>query len=1106
MNRKHMRGKRGVPVLLAVLLAVSTVFGNMAGYVHAAETGVGRYYYSQLTDEAKEFYDAMYEMYSQGIFKTGTGDYDLTENGHVTQEQLAGYSKGDMALLLSMGAARDAFYADYPDIFYVDFSYLSLRVTRDSDGVYHAYLGPGRSDDYFVAGFSSKEQVEAAIAAFDSKVDEIVEAARSLTPEDGEDPAEQQVRYVHDYIIRHTSYRLEDACRPENVGHVRTAYGALVQGESVCEGYARAVKSVLDRLGIPCVLVQGIYRHTADVMELHMWNEVQVDGKWYGVDATIDDPVSPLAGDGGLDGYECSEYLLVGETDMARHHIASGIMSEANFEFTYPELSLSGLGFDRAYNTNGLVVEYNQDGIQGDLEAGIYKISYRGMGYSKAAENGKYFIARMYLEEPDPADKNYCRWAYLDPKVYPAVQDNGTEIVLYVSHIPYVEFAVTDVAPGNSDPATGGSLDNLYYQGDPFLLEAETGLLYNPSGNYVAPPYIKSITPDVTGRINMNETYHVSVTYDDRLVKSGEEEPGYKINSTGPTALENCQIENFAWDGESTVTFDFSPSRMWADDSAFYYISITGLVGERSGKAPNTINYFAEHCGGVCAYRSQGYMWNVFGQPMLMENTDLSTNDWKTSDGQPVSDVLKYRMALVTTETTEPERDQMLNEIGKTLPGGSDAIEKAATYNISLTLCKSMVIETGQGVRVSIGFPAGYGPESEGVTFKAYHFSEDEEGNVTGVEELDCLVTQYGLLITCKSFSPFAVVAVTDPDAGKSTERTVILSGSMGGEITGAESSIFTLAEGESKELTVRAQEGYELDGIVVAGKQLEVTDPAVMTVPVSYEDLEAGSNIVSVDFVTKQTHEKEQARGEEAVTPIVTASKAETPEEPVPPVTEPEETTAPVTPEEPTSSAEPEKPTSPAKPEETKPQPTSPSAAETKPQPTNPSAAETKPQSTNPPAAETKPQSGTSSDAEPGQGSGDSSGTSSTAKPSGSEQLANIPKPSSGVTVGRSDRTEESTKETAEETVEETREMSTEAESESQPATENQAEETKAPAETMSSVPEEDQGGISGVVLGIVLLMAACVVLIGLLLYRRYMDEKRHKDRQRRRQDKDMN
>lgn len=59
-----------------------------------------------------------------------------------------------------------------------------------------------------------------------------------------------------------------------------TAYGALVNKEAVCEGYAKAYKLLMDAMGIPCDVV---------INEEHAWNVVCLEGKWYLVDVTNDD-------------------------------------------------------------------------------------------------------------------------------------------------------------------------------------------------------------------------------------------------------------------------------------------------------------------------------------------------------------------------------------------------------------------------------------------------------------------------------------------------------------------------------------------------------------------------------------------------------------------------------------------------------------------------------------------------------------------------------------------------------------------------------------------------------------------------------------------------
>ncbi len=816
-----------------------------------------RYFYDQLDSNAKKMYDAMYNMYVQGVFKTGSQDYDLGANGDITQSQMEQYANGDNQLLLSMGQARDAFYADHPEVFYVDFSSLSLTVTKDTSGTYHAYLGTGRKDTYYTDGFTSQEQVEQAIAEQDKRIAEIVEGAKSIQVADGENLVAEQVKYVHDQIINTTSYRMEGLCDVGNEGFISTTYGTLVKGQAVCEGYAKTVKAVLDVLGIPCVTVQGIVRWGEDVPQAHMWNYVQVDGNWYGLDATWDDPVNPdgTTNTQGVDGFECSEYLLASEPTMNKCHVASGIMSSVNYEFTYPELSINELGFDTIVADRGLTVQY-------DEENQTYKVSYNGMGYQKSAEQGKYILAKFYQYDASTGEYTTGGWGYLNPDIYD-VGDSDTEITLDLPHIQYVEFAVTNIAQGDymSD------LTYLTYQGDPLLFEAQSGVLYNSNADYVAPPYVESSTPTTSGRLHVGKTYPVTITFDEVLESVDGEEISIDVSCTGTTGVEYSKVENFQWDGKSTITFDFTPSEMWSDDTSLYEFQVTGLVGMYSKKVPNSFRYIVSHPCSAYAYKSQGYDWNIFGQPELLSNVNFDTTDWLTDDGTAITDELKDRLVLVTTKATQSQEDTMLDMVDEQLSEG-ETVLSSETYNINLTLCKSQVISTGDGVRVSVGFPEGYSSEDENVSFKAYHFKKNAQGEIVGVEPIDCIVTKYGLVITCDSFSPFAVVAVDSSQVEEDSQKSVIIAQSGNGSITGVEDSVFKISAGESKTITIQADEGSQIESVTIGDKVQPLDSATETVVTISYEDIEDSSEVVTVNFVANSVVEKEASRNETVVLP----------------------------------------------------------------------------------------------------------------------------------------------------------------------------------------------------------------------------------------------
>ncbi len=87
---------------------------------------------------------------------------------------------------------------------------------------------------------------------------------------------------IHDYIVSHCSYGQEE----ESQEYAFRAYGALVQGTAVCNGYAEAMCLLLSCVGVENEIMTG----EADG-ELHAWNRVCLDGQWYQVDATWNDPV-----------------------------------------------------------------------------------------------------------------------------------------------------------------------------------------------------------------------------------------------------------------------------------------------------------------------------------------------------------------------------------------------------------------------------------------------------------------------------------------------------------------------------------------------------------------------------------------------------------------------------------------------------------------------------------------------------------------------------------------------------------------------------------------------------------------------------------------------
>ena len=894
-----MKLKKVIVVFLLIALFVSQLsWITLSGFVFAAENqGDGNFHYDQLDSDAKVIYNALLKMYNEGILETGNQSYDLVANGQITEEQAKEYENGSSKLTSAINAARYAFYADYPEVFYVNFQKLTIRITKGADNDYHAYLGSGRYANYYTSGFNNQDEVKKAIDEFNTKVNEIVELANNIEIEENQNKVVEQIKLVHNKIINSTGYRLESDCTEGFEGFLGTPYGALVKNQAVCEGYARSLKVILDKLGINSILVQGTHQSEGAAAVPHMWNYVEIEKEtlarssekvWYAIDATLDDPflrdttidtTDPdfVPGSDIHEGFENTRYCMVGTETMNKEHVAIETVEAAgNYTFKYPELNIEDYGIDSVTNVNGLLVKFKQEGTEtAEYKAGDFYISYNNKGYAEAAKEGKYILIKYHEYLPGDDVWNEGNWGYMNPKLYVpgAFSDNGNHIYISIPNSEYIEFAVTTLAPG-----TG--LDEFTYKGNGSDFVAQSGKLYNPSGIYKAPPYIKYQTPAPTQTFAIGHTYHVDVTYDDDLVLAdGATEIGYRMESTGTTGAAESKIENFTFDGKRRITFDLTFSKMFADDNAMYRIYITGAVGKNSNKEPNYISYGAANVIG-CAFRmNAAKSWNLFARPSLIENEDLSMNGWQTSDGKPVSDKLKNRIALVTTRTTQTEKETMNSLMEEQL--GEQGLITSETYNISLNACKKYVVKTGHRLRLSVGFPAGYGPDDAGVTFKAYHFKRDAQGNVTEVEEIPCVVTQYGLVITCDSFSPFAI-AVTENDGTAIQEKAVIVSATEGGIINGAnreEGNIITLRENDSATLNVVPNDGYEIESINICGKSVEVTNKDSMDITVNYDDVKDGNCIVDAKFVAKVVTALEEEKGEKVVEPTAVPAEITMPE-----------------------------------------------------------------------------------------------------------------------------------------------------------------------------------------------------------------------------------
>ena len=189
--------------------------------------------------------------------------------------------------------------------------------------IINGYVHPYNSFDTIETLYNSLGKVnltikktypEQIIEKINNKVEEIVTAE----VKDEKDPR-KIIKIVHDYIINHSKYDKERTDKNIINYNSSTAYGVLFEGYGICSGYSDAMALFLNYYDIPNFKVAS---------ENHVWNAVYLDGKWYHLDLTWDDPIL-TSGEEILD----DTYFLITSEELkklndSQHHYDENIYKE----------------------------------------------------------------------------------------------------------------------------------------------------------------------------------------------------------------------------------------------------------------------------------------------------------------------------------------------------------------------------------------------------------------------------------------------------------------------------------------------------------------------------------------------------------------------------------------------------------------------------------------------------------------------------------------------------------------------------------------------------------------------------------------------------------
>ncbi len=227
-------------------------YENINDYPVYDGRNVYEYWKETLNEEQQILYEEIKESYLQ--FKN---DFSTQLNEISTKEFQEVYS----AILL-----------DHAEIFWLD-SYLAPKKITD----YNAINTNKKIQLYYSYSLDEAKNVKNRI---ETKYNEIIEEAKK------QDNDFKKIKYVHDKLIEISQYH-------DYTDEEKDSYQSIVSifdsGNTVCAGYSYGFKFIMDKLGIKSIATRDIGNE--DESKNHIWNMVELYGKWYNLDITWDNKI-----------------------------------------------------------------------------------------------------------------------------------------------------------------------------------------------------------------------------------------------------------------------------------------------------------------------------------------------------------------------------------------------------------------------------------------------------------------------------------------------------------------------------------------------------------------------------------------------------------------------------------------------------------------------------------------------------------------------------------------------------------------------------------------------------------------------------------------------
>ena len=234
-----------------------------------------------------------------------------------------------------------------------------------------------------------------AINTMQKSIDAV--ADKLVAEANGKSSTFDKLKVFHDYLVLNSTFELVEELTSYN-SSIYNAFGSgEAQGNIQCAGYAKGMQYLCDKAGIVSMVVTG----ETTSGQTHAWNVVDVDGKWYNLDATWDDPILSTPNYKNIR----YNYFLVPDSgihNITHMHVGQKKLSSGNYitYFTPPACVDNDQNY---FVKNGLVCS-DFDSADKAIRAEIERAAKDGSRTAEVAVSSKEVYDKVYAARMDYND------------------------------------------------------------------------------------------------------------------------------------------------------------------------------------------------------------------------------------------------------------------------------------------------------------------------------------------------------------------------------------------------------------------------------------------------------------------------------------------------------------------------------------------------------------------------------------------------------------------------------------------------------------------------------------------------------------------------------